>query len=109
MAHRFLRKKLKALLVIAILSGACHAQNSKIDSLTAVLKTQKEDTGKANTLNALSRQLWQTANYPQARKYADDALALAETLKFNAGRANAYNNIARGIAYSCYCLHCFDG
>ncbi|MEJ7823440.1 MAG: tetratricopeptide repeat protein [Chitinophagaceae bacterium] len=82
------------LLVIAAITKQSHAQQSKIDSLVNVLKTQKEDTSKANTLNALSRQLWQTGNYAEAKKYADEALALSEKIKFNTGKANAYNNVA---------------
>ena len=63
MVYRFLRKKFM-LLVIAVLSIPCHAQqNSKIDSLIKVLKTQKEDISKVNTFNDLSRQLWLTGSY----------------------------------------------
>lgn len=86
-------------LVIAVLPELCDAQqDSKIDSFARVLKTQKDDTNKANTLNALSRQLWQKGRYPEAKKYADDALALAEIIKFKTGKAIALNNI--GIIYA---------
>ena len=98
MGYRFFAKKLYLLLTLAMLSELCHAQQlSKIDSLLKILNTQKEDTSKANTLNTLSRQLWQKANYPEAKKYADDALVLAEKLKFTTGKANAHDNI--GIIY----------
>jgi len=78
-----------------VLSGTCLAQQgSKIDSLIKVLSTQKEDSSKVNTLNTLSRQLWQKASYLEAKKNADDALTLAEKIKFYTGSANAYYNIA---------------
>ena len=74
MLYRSLIKNITLLhLLIAALSQPSHAQQSKIDSLINVLKTQKEDTSKVNTLNASSRQLWQTGNYAQAKKYAGDA------------------------------------
>ena len=98
MVYRFPGKKFCLLLVFAVLSELCNAQQHPIiDSLLKVLDTQKEDTSKVNTLNALSRQLWQTSSYSQAKKYADDALSLSEKIKFNIGKANAYNNI--GIVY----------
>jgi signal transduction histidine kinase len=94
-----LRKKLIPLLLTALLSLLCQAQQpSKIDSLTKALKTQKEDTNKANTLNALSRELWQKARYAEAKQNADDALALAEIIKFDAGKAAALNNV--GVIYA---------
>ncbi len=82
------------LLIIAVLSHTCLAQKgSEIDSLITVLSSQKEDTSKANTLNALSWQHTQKGNYEQAKKYAEEALALADKIKFPAGKARAYNNI----------------
>ncbi len=89
------KKKITLLFVIAVISGSCLAQVvSKIDSLTRILSTQKEDSNKVKTLNALSRQLWQKASYAEARKNADDALALATIIKFNTGKVTAYFNIA---------------
>lgn len=83
------------LLIIAVQSNTCLAQKvSKIDSLIHLLNTQKEDSSKVKILNILSRELWQKANYPEAKKHADDALMLAEKIKFNTGKADAYHNIA---------------
>ena len=67
------------------------AQNKQIDSLILVLKTAK-DTSKVNTLNVLSTQLGRNANYSESKKYADDALLLAEKLNFKKGIADSYNN-----------------
>ena len=87
-------------------SYICHAQSAKIDSLQKVLLTAKEDTNKVNALNALSEQLWKKGNYDTALIYANNALALANSLSFGEGRgeagwkkgiAKAYNNI--GIIY----------
>ena len=91
----FLRKEIGILLFISVLSNTCFAQQaSKTDSLSKLLTTQKEDSNKVRTLNALSRQLWQKADYSDAKKHADDALALAEKIKFYIGKADAYHNIA---------------
>src|SRR5450755_3746426 len=68
--------------------------NKNIDSLFSVLRTAREDTSKVNTLNFLSRQLRaERSDYLQAKKYAEDALALSEKLSFKKGIANADNNI----------------
>ena len=60
---------------VFFVSAQAQKQN-KIDSLLQVLKTAKEDTSKINTLNRLSRQIWETGNYELAKKYADDAVQL---------------------------------
>jgi signal transduction histidine kinase len=46
-----------------------------------------------NTLNALSKQFLLTKNIPDAKKYAEDALSLAEKKSFKSGITNAYTNI----------------
>ena len=95
LAYRFLRKKNILLLIIAVLSHTCLAQEgSQVDSIIKVLKTQKEDSSKVNTLNTLSRQLWQKASYQEAKKYADEALTLSEKIEYDTGKVNAYYNIA---------------
>lgn len=67
--------------------------NKKIDSLLSVLKTAKEDTGKVNTFNGLSLEIQRTANYSVSKKYADDALLLAEKINFKKGIAVSHVNI----------------
>ena len=98
MLYSLLKIKFLLLLVFAISEPSYAQKVSKTDSLIKVLKTQKEDTSKVNTLNALSVELWQTSNYSEAKKYAEDALAVAEKTRFNTGKSYAYNNI--GIVYS---------
>jgi len=67
-------------------------QNKKIDSLITVLKSQKEDTSKVHTLNALSNQFLRSNNIPDAIKYAQEAIGLAEKKGFKKGMADAYIN-----------------
>ena len=69
-----------------------------MDSLLTVLKNQKNDTSKVNTLNALSKQFLQAKNISDAKKYAEDALSLAEKKDFKHGIANA--NISFGNIYN---------
>jgi tetratricopeptide (TPR) repeat protein len=54
--------------------------NRAIDSLIAVLKTEKEDTAKVKTLNNLSRQYIKTDKYEEGLKYANEALNLANQI-----------------------------
>ena len=63
----------------------------KIDSLKKVLRIQKEDTNKVNTLNTLCRNLKDKADFMQ---YANEQLSLCEKLNFRRGKAAAYLNIA---------------
>lgn len=87
------------LLSFALLSASCIAQqDAKADSLQRVLKTQKDDTSKVNTLNALSSHVSNPSNrslalFSQAQKHAQDALALAEKLNFKKGVARSLENL----------------
>ena len=65
----------------------------KIDSLTNVLKTLKEDTSKVNAQNELCRQVYQKGEYEQAIKYVTDALQLSKKINFKEGEAKSYLNI----------------
>jgi tetratricopeptide (TPR) repeat protein len=69
------------------------AQTKKIDSLLSVLQNANEDTIKVKTLSILSEQFEQSAKYAESRKYADDALLLAEKLGYKKGIANVRINI----------------
>ncbi len=90
----------KIFLIISIWTTSIEvtAQQSKIDSLRQVLQTQKEDTNKINTLNALSRRLRQSGDYDEGKKYANEALLLSQSVPVGnvkgwpKGEANAYNN-----------------
>lgn len=73
----------------------CNAQYSLNDSLRKVLLTAKEDTGKVNTLLALSKNYFNTSP-EDAITYANEAKNLAEHLNFKKGIAYALKNM--GIA-----------
>jgi tetratricopeptide (TPR) repeat protein len=78
------------ILFIGIAHYSLFAQNSKIDSLQAVLKTEKDDTSKAITLNNLSRELYHKGESVQADSAAHRAVALSIALNFKPGAAMAY-------------------
>lgn len=84
------------LLVGAFISS--FGQNRKIDSLKNLLRTQKEDTNKVNTLNGLCKRLWRIGLCDSALLYADKAENLAEKLNYKEGTGDACNNL--GIIYS---------
>ncbi len=74
-------------------------ETDKIDSLTTVLKTSKEDTNKVITLNILSYELSQEGEYNPAEKYADSALKLSQKINYKRGEATSYNNIGISFDY----------
>jgi serine phosphatase RsbU (regulator of sigma subunit) len=71
-----------------------HAQNKKVDSILNVIKTEKEDSNKVNSLNALSYKLDQANNFDTALTCAEDAKRLAEKIEFRRGLAKAYDAVA---------------
>jgi len=76
------------------------AQNSTIDSLQKILQTQKDDTNKVNTLNALSEEFRHGKNdYKNAMQYAEAGLSLAKKINYTKGMGAA--ELERGrIHYS---------
>src|SRR6185312_10816876 len=66
---------------------------SKVDSLLSILKKQKEDTGKVNTLNELSLLNIGIGNYPKVDSLAKCALKLSQTLNYSKGIGWAYKYI----------------
>jgi tetratricopeptide (TPR) repeat protein len=74
------------------------AQTHKIDSLLAILKTQKEDTAKANTLHELTRAyLFDLNDNQKVGEYGTQQLNLSLKLNFKKGIAYGYLN--RAIFY----------
>ncbi len=77
----------------------CFAQNKNIDSLAALIETDKPDTNKVNHLNKISREYINIGDYANGLKYGNKALALANSLPFGnrrgwaKGTANSYNTI----------------
>ena len=83
-------------LLLLFVFSFSHSQNmSKPDSLSALLKTVKTDTGKANVLNALAKEF--RNNDPDTSIYfANAAFGLSEKNKYLKGMAIAY--LWRGTA-----------
>ena len=72
-----------------------YAQNARADSLLKVLATQKEDTSKANTYYELSRiYLTELNDIRKVAEYGWKELALAQSLSYKKGIAQAMTNIA---------------
>jgi serine phosphatase RsbU (regulator of sigma subunit) len=83
-----------SLLVICINS---YSQNKSIDSLYTILKNQKEDTNKVNTLYALSYDLETIGNYSEGLKNGNKGIELAIKLGFQKGLSKCYH--INGVIY----------
>ena len=91
----------KTYLLLALLySFTVSAQHYNIDSLKRVLQTQKDDTGKVNTLNLLSYTLASSGDNNGSLPIAENALSLSQKLNYRKGKAYAYSNIANAHVYS---------
>jgi tetratricopeptide (TPR) repeat protein len=75
------------------------AQTHKIDSLKNVLKTEKEDTNKVQTLNSLADKLRRISKYDSSMLIAGQALDLATKLEFESGIGSAHNTIGNYYSY----------
>ncbi|HWY13159.1 MAG TPA: tetratricopeptide repeat protein [Bacteroidia bacterium] len=105
--------KLKILLIICGMFFLCEAQaqNRKTDSLVQLLKTQKEDTNRINTLIQISRAI-RKADPVGAMNYISEGLTLSEKLgskkgivKFNTIKGNVYSVTGKNdSALICYNL-----
>jgi two-component system NarL family sensor kinase len=84
-------------LIILLINSAIYSQNHVTDSLKSLLRTQKDDSSKAITLNLLSAQLQELGKYDSSLTCANDALALSEKLDFKKGTALALSNT--GLVY----------
>jgi two-component system, NarL family, sensor histidine kinase UhpB len=94
----------KKFLLIILFAAFCQlsfAQERKreIDSLMNILETAAKDTNKVKILNNLSRIFVETKQYTASRKYADEAMVLAEKLNYKRGIAFAYYNIGLNYEY----------
>jgi serine phosphatase RsbU (regulator of sigma subunit) len=82
----------KILIIIAVLfsSGILFSQNRKADSLLQLLKSQKEDTNKVNTLFHLTRAVRRT-DPDKAFGYIKEGIVLSEKLGFKRGVFKFHN------------------
>ena len=91
---RSLQQSILKLFILVHCSLLTHAQNPTIDSLKNVLETQKEDTNKVNTLNAICKKLIEDQDTSMIFKFADQAIELADKINFTKGKATALGWIA---------------
>ena len=84
------------LLIVVIFIQAQKKGQARIDSLLNVLSTSKEDTNKVNILNDLSFSCY-SKNPDKGIDYGNQALTLAEKLKWSKGIGKAFNSI--GVNY----------
>lgn len=80
-----------------------YSQQTKIDSLLTLLKTDRPDTNKVFHLNLLASEYIAISDYATGLKYANEALVLANSIEvdnesgWSKGIAEAHNNI--GVLY----------
>jgi len=89
-------KVILCILVLSYLGNYAWAQDAKIDSLKALLKTANEDTIKVNILLDLSKRLY-SLEPDESIRLGNQANDLAEKSGFKKGIAYALKNI--GLAY----------
>jgi len=83
------------LILFAALGVTSFAQTPRIDSLLTVLKTEKEDTNKVNTLHELTRAyLFELNDNEKVGEYGKKQLLLSQKLNFKKGIAYGYLNCA---------------
>ncbi len=94
----------KAIVVFAAIITIFHTSssfaqtpNKKLDSLLTAEKSAKEDTNKVLLLSEIAQATSQ-ADLQKSRTYAEQALGLAEKLKYDYGKLKAYNLIGRTYA-----------
>jgi two-component system, NarL family, sensor histidine kinase UhpB len=84
-----MRKHLLSVIFLFLFSFS-NAQRQVIDSLQKVLTIQREDTSKVNTLLRLSFIFRQQGNVSKVAEAAQDALLLAQKLKYDKGIGTAH-------------------
>jgi two-component system, NtrC family, sensor kinase len=90
-------KKLLSFLTASLITLVSLAQDQHlVDSLQAALKTSKQDTVRANILNALFVNCYYT-DPDKAMEYGKEMLQLSEQIGFRKGIGTAYNCI--GVVY----------
>ena len=84
------------LLILLLTLQFSQAQDTKVDSLQALLDQSLEDTTRVNILNKLAYALFRSE--PEATiQYSTDAISLSTGIKYQEGLAEAYKN--RGLGY----------
>ena len=86
-----MKNRIKYLLSCFLLlaSCSCFGQNIKTDSLLAILKSEKDDTNKVNTLNKLFIQ-YEFSDDKVAKEYLNKAVELSNKIDDKKGLASTY-------------------
>ncbi|MBL7938417.1 MAG: tetratricopeptide repeat protein [Flavobacteriales bacterium] len=96
----FAGRKVPFIILFSAFTATAYAQKqgqALIDSLILRLGTAKEDTNKVKLLNDLSEKAgWKVGQHDSAIHYAEQAVELAERLRYDRGLAQAHSN--RGMA-----------
>jgi tetratricopeptide (TPR) repeat protein len=105
-------------LLICIFCLQGFGQSHGIDSLKNAIRTQQNDTNKANNLNILSNKLEVISSYDSSLTFSVSAQKLSEKLGFKKGIADAYVNLgdvyydrgdyAKALEYDNKALAMFD-
>ncbi len=82
-------------MVFVLINVTCSlfSQNSKIDSLKKILRSDKEDTIKTKHLDVLARELDVAGDFENAVAYCNLEKQLSISLNFKKGIANAFNTL----------------
>jgi tetratricopeptide (TPR) repeat protein len=87
------KKILIAVFSVLFFLPTLSSQNSNIDSLSTLLKRDKQDTNKVIHLYKLSWQYIKVGQYDTAIHYSNKAIKLADQLNFKRGISASYGNI----------------
>lgn len=89
-------KKILAIILWMVFSKASFAQPAAIDALNKLLATSAEDSGRVNTLLAMSNE-YRSSDPASAVQYAMEAKALSEKINYLPGLAYSYKSL--GLVY----------
>jgi len=84
--------------LLVLYSFVSNGQNNTIDSLKRVLQTQKEDSNKVKTLNTLGESYFHEQGFVNAIQFGNQAMTLAQKLKFKRGEVDSYSIIGQAYA-----------
>lgn len=87
-----MKNHLYILFFLTFFVSICFGQNSKVDSLSVLLKKDKLDSGKVNHLNALGWELMY-ANPDTSIELSNEALKISINIKNEKCEANSYSNL----------------
>lgn len=91
-----MRKLLLYMIAQIMLLNVSAQQPSVVDTLLQKLDSDIDDTSRVNTLNQIAADIF-FINPDEIKHYADEALLLSESIGYQKGVAQAYNNL--GIYY----------